>query len=130
MRYAVLIYQDEDAQNAFSEEELEHMLECHRGLQNQSKAAGHFVEANQLQKSGFATTVRRQDGNVIVTDGPFAETKEMLIGLYVLDCETLDEAIAYASRIAHADGTALEIRPIVYHETGGKVFDAGIGDGT
>lgn len=130
MRYAVLIYQDEDAHDAFSEDELEHMLECHRGLQKQSKESGHFIEANQLQKSGSATTVRRQDGNVIVTDGPFAETKEMLIGLYVLDCETLDEAVAYASGIAHADSTTLEIRPIVYHETGGNVFEAGNGGGT
>lgn len=127
MRYAVLIYQDQGAYDAYSEDELEQMLQCHRNLQNRSKAAGEFIEANQLQRPTSATTVRRQDGTVIVTDGPFAETKEMLIGLYVLDCETLEEAIAYASGIAHSDGTALEIRPVVYHEAGGRIFDAGKG---
>lgn len=127
MRYAVLIYQDQQAYDAYSKDELEQMLQCHRDLQSRSKAASHFVEANPLQRPVAATTVRRQEGKLIVTDGPFAETKEMLIGLYVLDCETQEEAIAYASGIAHSDGTALEIRPVAYNETGRRKFDAGKG---
>lgn len=129
MRYAVLIYQDQQAYDTYSEDELQQMLQCHRDLQSRSKAASQFVEANQLQRPVAATTVRRQEGKLIVTDGPFSETKEMLIGLYVLDCRTLDEAVAYASGIAHADGTALEIRPIVYHETQNDVFETEKGEG-
>jgi hypothetical protein len=71
--------------------------------------------ADPLEPSATATTVRVQEGGVVVTDGPFAETKEQLAGYYILDCEDLDEALAWAAKIptgcAGAAG-CVEVRPI------------------
>lgn len=116
MLYALLIYQSEGMRNRYSEEEMEAMMAGHRALQIASKAAGHFVEANQLQPAEAATTVRIKEGELIVTDGPFIETKEMLIGLYVFDCDDLEQAVEYARAIPHSQAGAIEIRPIVYFE--------------
>ncbi len=117
MLYALLIYQAEEVLDNYSETDEKEALASHRALQNDAKAAGSFIEANQLLPSSSATTVRRKNDRVSVTDGPFAETKELLIGLYVFDCETLEQAIDYAARIPHSETGAIEIRPIAYMET-------------
>ncbi len=116
MLYALLIYQAEEVLDNYSDEDEKAALAGHRTLQNDTKAAGRFVEANQLLPSSSATTVRRRKGQTTVTDGPFTETKELLIGLYVFDCETLEQAIDYAAQIPHSETGAIEIRPIAYYE--------------
>ncbi len=116
MLYALLIYQAEEVLDNYSDADEKAALAGHRALQNDAKAAGHFVEANQLLPSSSAATVRRRNGQVSVTDGPFAETKELLIGLYVFDCETLEQAIEYAAQIPHSETGAIEVRPIAYFE--------------
>jgi hypothetical protein len=73
---------------------------------------GKMVGADRLQPSTAATTVRIRNGETLTTDGPFAETKEQLGGYYILECESLDEAIAYAERIPAAETGAVEVRPI------------------
>lgn len=65
-----------------------------------------------LHKTSTATTVRVRDGERLVSDGPFAETKEQLNGFYVLDCADLDEALVYAAKIPHALSGSVEIRPL------------------
>jgi len=117
MLYALLIYQAEEVLDNYSEADQNAALAGHRALQKKTKAAGHFVEANQLLPSSSATTVRVRDGKTSVTDGPFTETKELLIGLYVFDCGTLDEAIEYAAQIPHSETGAIEVRPIAYFES-------------
>ncbi len=117
MLYALLIYQAEDVLDNYSEADQNTALAGHRALQKKTKAVGHFVEANQLLPSSSATTVRVRNGKTSVTDGPFTETKELLIGLYVFDCETLDEAIEYATQIPHSETGAIEVRPIAYFES-------------
>jgi hypothetical protein len=82
--------------------------------------AGVFVSGEGLQESATATTLRIQagDGEPMVTDGPFAETKEQLGGFYVLDCADLDEALRWAKRIPMRSG-AIEVRPVMDYEAMG-----------
>lgn len=117
MRYTLLIFMAEDLHESWSDEEREEMLLGHRKLQEKAKAEGKFIAADQLMPSTTATTVRARRKKTAVIDGPFIETKEQLIGLYVLDCEDLDEAIAYAEMIPHAEAGSIEVRPAAYFES-------------
>lgn len=116
MYYALLIYQAEELLENTPPEKIDELLAAHRKLQEKTKANGAFVLANQLTRSHAATTVRERSGEFSVTDGPFAETKEQLVGLYVMECDTLDEAIAYAKEIPHVSMGSIEIRPIGHFE--------------
>lgn len=116
MLYAMLIFQSEEVLDNFTDQEAQTSLAAHRALQDASKKAGHFRQASQLVHTSAATTVRRRNGKVTITDGPFAETKEMLIGLYVLECDDLEQAIAYAAQIPDCQTGAVEVRPIAYLE--------------
>lgn len=117
MLYALLIYEAEEVSESYDARDQEAALSGHRALQSATKAAEAFVEANQLMPPGTATSVRVRNGVPSVTDGPFAETKELLIGLYVMNCDSLDQAIDYAARIPHAATGGVEVRPIAYLET-------------
>jgi hypothetical protein len=81
----------------------------------EARHRGTFRAADPLEPSATATLVRMQDGKAMVTDGPFAETKEQLAGYYILDCQDLDEALAWAARIPTAcagRSGCIEVRPI------------------
>jgi len=112
MRYMLLIYSREGKMSA---EEHEVVAGAHRVVMNDAQQRGIFQGAEPLMPTSTATTVRRNEGKVLTIDGPFAETKEQLAGYYILDCENLDEAIEWASRIPTAcrglEG-CVEIRPI------------------
>lgn len=112
MRYMLLIYSREGEMSA---EEQNVVAMTHRSIMDEAAQKGIFHGAEPLQPTSTATTVRRQDNQVLVIDGPFAETKEQLAGYYILDCENLEEAIEWASRIPTAccgrEGS-IEIRPI------------------
>ena len=116
MLYALLIYEAEAVSTGYSDDDLERALEGHRALQNEAKRRGVFVEANQLMPPGTASSVRVRAGKPRVTDGPFAATKELLIGYYVLDCRDLDEALEFAGMIPHARTGGIEVRPVTYFE--------------
>jgi hypothetical protein len=111
-----LIYSNENADRAASREEQEKIMAGHWAMIEESRARGVFRAADPLHPTQTATTVRMQDGKAITTDGPFAETKEQLAGYYILDCQDLDEAIAWAAKIPTAckggEG-CVEIRPIL-----------------
>ncbi len=113
MRYMMLIYTTETE----SRPEAERMavVQGHITLMGETKRRGVFIAADPLEPTATATTIRHKDGKVMVTDGPFAETKEQLAGYYILDCKDLDEAIEWASKIPTLCGGALgcvEVRPI------------------
>jgi len=113
MRYMLLVYTQEMA-NATPEERAR-VFDGHRTVQEETMRRGIFRAAEPLQTTASATTVRLQDGKVLVTDGPFAETKEQLAGYYILDCADLDEALEWAAKIPSACGGAtgcIEVRPI------------------
>jgi hypothetical protein len=104
MRYMLLIYTKEDALARASQQEREHIRNQHWAVLDDAKRKGIFQGAEPLSPTATATTVRQQNGKSLVTDGPFAETKEQLAGYYILDCKDQDEAVAWASRLPTACG--------------------------
>ena len=109
MQYLLLIHDDETQDNGDLMPEYVTYTEA-------LAASGSLVGANQLQPSDTATTVRVRDGETLVTDGPFIETKEMLGGYYLVETESLDEAIEWAAKIPSARFGHVEVRPIVMRE--------------
>ncbi|HVZ17681.1 MAG TPA: YciI family protein [Terriglobales bacterium] len=117
MRYMLLIYSNEIADANPKLEDFAASMDAHRSLMDETSQRGILLGASPLKPSGTATTIRgTADGNRLITDGPYAETKEQLAGYYLLECKDLDEAIAYAKRIPlHCIGGAtgaVEIRPV------------------
>lgn len=110
-RYLMLVYEEEvdPAEQAERENELPMMLELHAGL----REAGLLVGVQRLRSVESATSVRVRGGETEITDGPFAVTKEVLAGYYVLDCADLDEALAQAARLPMARWGTIEVRPVV-----------------
>ena len=112
MRYMLLIYSREQETSAAK---LRACAETHAVIMDETSRHGLLVSASPLEPTETATTVRVSNGRTLVTDGPFAETKEQLAGYYILDCSDLDEAIDWASRIPTdcfgGDG-CIEIRPL------------------
>jgi hypothetical protein len=117
MKYALLIYGDQSAWAGLSDEEktklrAEQMPRWISVMEELEKADPHMT-GYELDVAETAKVVRVRDGERIVTDGPFAETKEIIGGLFVADLPDLDEAIRLASLVPSADRGSLEIRPIV-----------------
>ena len=108
MKYVALIYGDESRWDAMSDEERAAVYERYGAFER--ALAGKGAQGAELASSQTATTVRVRNGATSVTDGPFAETKEQLGGLYVLDCDSLDEAVALAAQIPGAATGAVEVR--------------------
>jgi hypothetical protein len=96
-----------------SEQERGQLYQEYGAFTRELRAAGAMVGGDQLQPVSTATTVRVRDGEQLVTDGPFAETKEQLGGYYIIDVETLDEALEWAGKIPSARTGSIEVRPIV-----------------
>ena len=106
MKYLCLVYLQEDKLRAVPDNEC---LACGNGF----RQSGVLVAAEALQPVQTASTVRIRNGRMSVTDGPFAETKEVLGGYFLIDVESLDEAIAIAARIPGARRGTAEIRPLM-----------------
>ena len=110
MKYLLLIYMDE---NAMSDTEREHCYGESAQVAQELHAQGQFVAAAPLHPVTTATSVRIREGKSLVTDGPFAETREQLGGFYLVNAQDLDEAIAIATRIPGAKVGTVEIRPVI-----------------
>lgn len=110
MTYLLLIYLDE---KALTEVERRDCYVESIELARQIKANGQYLGANPLQPTALATSVRVRGGKRLVTDGPFAETREQLGGYFLIDAKDLDEAITVAERIPMARKGTIEIRPVV-----------------
>ena len=110
MKYLLLIYMHE---KAMSEGEREKCYVESTKLAHDLKATGQYLSANPLQPVATATSVRMREGKRLVTDGPFAETREQLGGYFLVDAKDLDTAIDIASRIPGARKGTVEIRPVV-----------------
>ena len=109
--YMLLVYEEEvdPAVQAERERELPVFVELHRSL----REAGLLAGVKRLHSVQSATSVRVRDGETEITDGPFAVTKEVLAGYYVVDCADLDEALEHAARIPAAGWGTIEVRPVV-----------------
>lgn len=116
MQYAMLIYSDETQEPQPGTKEFDDYIGAFFALSDEVKKNGKYQAGAALQPVSTATTVTVRDGKVATTDGPFAETKEQLGGLYVLECKDLDEAIEYAARIPTSKLGSIEVRPIMNFE--------------
>lgn len=110
MKYMLLVYLDEQA---LSDAEREHCYVESAQLSQELNASGQYVHASPLHPVATATSVRMRAGKRLVTDGPFAETREQLGGFYLVEAGDLDEAIAIAERIPPAKFGTIEIRPVM-----------------
>ena len=121
MKYALLIYTDENMQGQASEAELRDMYAAYGAFTAELQAAGKLGPAEELASSREARSVRIRDGKPIVTDGPFADTREQLGGLYVIEADTIDEAVSWAAKVPSAARGVIEVRPLAtgqYPEAG------------
>ncbi|HET6893239.1 MAG TPA: YciI family protein [Pyrinomonadaceae bacterium] len=110
MKYMLLVYLSEQA---LSEAEQEHCYIESAQLAQEIKSKGQYLSASPLHPAAMATSVRVREGRRLVTDGPFAETREQLGGYYLIDAENLDEAINIAERVPVARVGTIEIRPVL-----------------
>jgi hypothetical protein len=111
MRYLCLIYLDGKMLEAMPEPEMSALNARHLVLNEELLARGQFIEAEALQPSAATTCVRVRNGKVAVTDGPYAESKEMVAGFYFIEARDLNEAIQVAARIPSAPLGTVEVRP-------------------
>ena len=114
MRYMLLIYTKE-TESGLTREQAEQLKAAHWAVIQEATRKGVLQGAESLGPTTNATTVRMQNGNSLITDGPFAETKEQLAGYYILDCKNLDEAIEWAAKIptsCKGSEGCIEIRPL------------------
>lgn len=116
MRYALLIYSNEKDVARMSEQEQATYMQAYNTYTREVQDQGLLTAGEALQSITTSTTVRVRDGKMLVTDGPFAETKEQLGGFYLLNCKDLDQAIEMASKIPDATFGSIEIRPIMEFE--------------
>jgi hypothetical protein len=110
VKYMLLIYADEQV---WTEPERELCFQESTELAHQLHAKGQFLATAPLHPVATATSVRVRDGKPIITDGPFAETREQLGGFFLVEARDLDEAIAIAGRIPGARKGTVEVRPVL-----------------
>jgi len=114
MKYMMLIYRNEQDLDALTPEQKQRTVGATWAVIDEAKRRGVLVGVSPLERISAATTIRHDGDKVLVSDGPFAETKEQLAGYYILACQDLDEAIAWASKIPICGGGrgCIEIRPL------------------
>jgi hypothetical protein len=113
MEYLALIYTNANGRESVSEEDLQKMYAAYAAFGEEAEKRGAMRGGNELQPVSTATTVRVRDGETLITDGPFAETKETLGGYYLLECDSLDDAVELAAKIPGAQHGSIEVRPVV-----------------
>ena len=118
MTYALLIYRTTAASEPIPELEERVALEAHRALQAEASARGELHSVARLSDAAAACTVRPRAGAHEVTDGPFIETKEWLVGFYLLDCEGEEQALARARQICRDTSHVIEVRPVTWRWQG------------
>ena len=119
VKYMLSLYDEESKWVGAGPEDFAQELAAYEAFDRAAMDAGVFVAGEGLQPTATATTVRVRDGERLLTDGPFAETREQLGGFYVLDCPSLDEAIAWAARLPGAATGCVEVRPVIDYEAAG-----------
>jgi hypothetical protein len=120
MSFLLTIY-DEDRNLSAGRDEAaaKELVDAYWALDAEAKEKGVYIESVGLHPAATAKTLRLRDGEESVTDGPFAETKEQLGGFYLLDCDTMDEALAWAAKIPAARTGSVEVREVMDYEAAG-----------
>jgi hypothetical protein len=112
MRYAMLICTEESVEAAMSPAEGEAQMSGYMKFGEEMTKRGVLTGGERLRPTTDATTVRVRNGEVVASDGPFAETKEQIAGFYLVDAKDLDEAIEIAAKIPGAQHGSIEVRPV------------------
>lgn len=115
MQYLLMIYEAEEIWENKSVEEKREVLTHHGALRERLLADGVEFSGKPLMPTTTAVTVRKRGGQIQVSDGPFAETKEQLAGFYLLDVDSLEAAMEYAALIPNAETGTIEVRPVEDH---------------
>lgn len=118
MLYAILCYNDEDTVMSWSKAEDDAVLAKRKRVSQEWLDKGKLGPAIRLVPTTGATTIRSTGNDQLVLDGPFAETKEQLLGLYIVDGESLEEVIEFAKRLKEGEAGSFEIRPLRIFEEG------------
>jgi hypothetical protein len=113
MKYILLVHHNEEVLGSLSETDLQQMREESVRLANDINLSGHYLDAAPLHPVSTAVSVRVREGKRLVTDGPFAETREQLGGYFFIDAGDLDQALDIAARIPGARIGTVEIRPVM-----------------
>jgi hypothetical protein len=121
MKYLCTIYGEESGWGDATPEQMAEVMAAYNAFSEEAGAAGVILGGEGLEPTSAATTVRVRDGERVLSDGPFAETKEQLGGFYLLECASLDEAIDWAAKIPGAATGSVEVRPVMnYDAVGGE----------
>ena len=113
MRYMLAIIGEEGGWEDVTPEQMKEAMERWAAFDDKLLADGVWVAGDGLQPSATATTIKITETEPSVTDGPFAETKEQLGGFYLVECESLDDALEYAKQIQAQPGSSIEVRPVM-----------------
>jgi hypothetical protein len=113
VQYMLLIHDDPTRWATFGDEERAGFMQEFFDYTEELRESGAYVTGAQLQPASATTTVEVRDGETLTTDGPFAETKEQLGGYYLIDCDSLDEALEWAARNPNAQWGHVEVRPLM-----------------
>jgi hypothetical protein len=113
MQYMLLIYDAEETWTSMSEDERNSVMGEYYAYTEELKKSGKYVAGDALQPTGTAKSIRVRNGETTTTDGPFAETKEILGGYYLVDVDSEEEALEWAAKIPSARFGTIEVRPIV-----------------
>lgn len=116
MKFMLALYGDESGWDDASPEDAAAVMAEYEAFDEAARKAGALVAGEGLQPTSTATTLRISDDERLVTDGPFAETKEQLGGFYLLECKDLDEALEWAARCPASSEGCIEIRPVIDYE--------------
>jgi hypothetical protein len=119
MRFMLTIYGDERRWATVDEDAAKAEIDAYWALDKEATEKGAFVESGGLYPTDAARTLRVRDGEQTVTDGPFAETKEQLGGFYLLDCDSIDEALEWAAKVPAARTGSVEVRQVMDYEAAG-----------
>jgi hypothetical protein len=111
MKYMLLIYHEEQAWDSYTEAQRQEIYGEYRELMQNLEANGQFLAGDELQPAATARSVQVRDGKPLVTDGPFAETREQLGGFFLIEAKDMDEAVRIAGRIPSARTGSIEVRP-------------------
>jgi len=112
MKFMFVICHDEKVLDAMPEKESQAVVDSAIEYAEEIRRSGHFIVSNALQRARTARTIRVQAGTVTVTDGPFAETKEQVMGFFLIEAKDMDEACAIAARFPPARVGVVEVRPV------------------
>ena len=116
MKFLALIYADETTWTDATPEQIAATMQAHGEFGENAGKAGVLQGGEGLEPTAAATTLRVRDGERLLTDGPYAETKEQIGGYYLLECKDLDEALGWAAQIPEAAFGAVEVRPVMNYE--------------